>query len=112
MPSTRVCSGSGMGVAQVRPKVPKLVTVAMEPPVASRGQLALARQFDQFVVALDQVRERLLVRVANHGHQHAILRFDGEADINGRRDARSCCRSSRPAGALFSASARASARKA
>ena len=27
-----------MGVAQVRPKVPKLVTVAMEPPVASGGR--------------------------------------------------------------------------
>ena len=39
MPSTSVCSGSGIGVAHVRPKVPKLVTVAMEPPVASAGSL-------------------------------------------------------------------------
>jgi hypothetical protein len=30
--------GSGMGVAQVSPNVPKFVTVAMEPPVASAGK--------------------------------------------------------------------------
>src|SRR5687768_8724594 len=39
MPSTRVCSGSGMGVAQVRPKVPKFVMVAIDPPVAPGGSL-------------------------------------------------------------------------
>ena len=39
MPSTSVCSGSGIGVAHSRPNVPKLVTVAMEPPVASGGNL-------------------------------------------------------------------------
>ena len=95
MPSTSVCSGSGIGVAQVRPNVPKFVTVAMEPPVASAGSLRCARQFDQFVVARDQFLQRLFVRVAHHRHQHAVLGFDGEADVNRATDARFCCR---PAG--------------
>ena len=43
IPSTSVCSGSGMGVAQVKPKVPKFVTVAIEPPVASAGSLRSCR---------------------------------------------------------------------
>ena len=92
MPSTSVCSGSGIGVAHSRPNVPKLVTVAIEPPVASGRQFALARQFHQFVVRRDQIFQRSLVRVADHRHEHAVLGFDGEARCQSRTDAQFCCR--------------------
>ena len=41
-------------------------------------------QLNQFVVALDQFLERMLVGLANHRHQHTIRHFDGESDIDRR----------------------------
>ena len=64
----------------------------MEPPGGVGGQSALAGQFDQFVVAATSLLERVGVRVAQDGHEHAVLGFDGEADVDGRADGRFCCR--------------------
>ena len=47
-----------------------------------RRQLALPRQFDQFVVRPDQIFQRPFVRAAKDGNQHAFFRFNGE---RGRR---------------------------
>src|ERR1017187_4543027 len=74
-PSTSVCSGSGMGVAQIRPNVAKLGTVATDPPVA--------REFHEFVVAHDQFFQRLFISGAQNGNEHAVLGLDGEAHVNG-----------------------------
>ena len=84
MPSTSVCSGNGIGVAQTRPNVPKFVTVAIEPPVASGGNLRCARQLNEFVVRRHQFFQRLFISGANHRHKHAVLGFNSNAHVNRR----------------------------
>ena len=95
MPSTSVCSGSGIGVAHFRPNVPKLVTVAMEPPVASGGNFRCAREFDQFVVA---ARSSLSAAVCPRRESREPARRPRprrRSRRQSKRDGQSCCR---PAG--------------
>ena len=70
-----------------RPDQPERAEVRHRRDRAAGGihrQFPMARQLDEFVVALnDHVFERFLIGVANDGHQHAVLGFDGEADVNG-----------------------------
>ena len=45
----------------------------------------LAREFDEFVIARDEVFERRLIDVAEDGNENTVFGFDGEAEVDGWR---------------------------
>ncbi len=77
-PRTRFCSGRGIGLAAVMPKGPTFVIVAMPVPTGALGQAALPRELDEFLVGRLEIRESLLVDVADHRHEDAVIGLDGE----------------------------------
>jgi len=96
IPSTSVCSGSGIGVAQVRPKC-QVGDGGDGTPVASRAAF-VAAPIRRVHRNADEVGQRHFVGAANHRDEHAVLaprrnrcRFAGGwtilLPISGRRGA-------------------------
>ena len=81
-PTIRVSFGSGIGVAQWTPSVPKFVTEAMAGLFASSGKRLSLAAWRNFLYCAGSSAERLFIEVGEYRHNDAIFHFDCHADVD------------------------------